>query len=217
MGVLVVFLGAAFYITNTFFVRAEIKAETKSETPVRKNEDTGGFGIIVSDRSKSKNNSSGSQAKNSDFTAAILEEDTKIKNHSSVVFFLLEDLTVEGTVFKKNAILYGKAIENSNVFDINIYQVMNTDGKVLSVNGLIVYDEKYSRGLPYEGNFNESVKEGMNQTTSETSSSLSSGIAARTGVGIAANAVDNTVKAMTRKREPTINLYKGYKVFIKKE
>ncbi len=29
LGVLVVFLGAAFYITNTFFVRAEIKAETK--------------------------------------------------------------------------------------------------------------------------------------------------------------------------------------------
>jgi hypothetical protein len=194
-----------------------VKAETKSETPAKKNEDTGGFGIVVSERSSGEKTLSKSQDKNGGFVSAILEEDTRIKNQSSVVFFLLEDLTIEGTVFKKNAILYGKAIENSNVFDINIYQVMNTDGKVLSVNGLIVYDEKYSRGLPYEGNFNESVKEGMNQTTSETSSSLSSGIAARTGVGIAANAVDNTVKAMTRKREPTINLYKGYKVFIKKE
>ena len=38
-----------------------------------------------------------------------------------------------------------------------------------------------------------------------------------TGVGIAANAVDNTIRAMTRKKEPIISLYKGYRVFIKKE
>jgi hypothetical protein len=128
----------------------------------------------------------------------------------------LEDITVEGTVFKKNAILYGKALENVNVFDINIYQIMNTDGNVSSVTGLIVFDEKYSRGLSYEGNLNESVREGLGQTTNETSSSISSKIGT-TGVGIAANAVDNTIKAMTRKKEPTINLYKGYRVFIKKE
>ena len=147
----------------------------------------------------------------------MLEEDTRIKNQSSVVFFLLEDLTLDGTVFKKNAILYGKAIENINVFDINIYQIMNTDGVVSSVNSLIVFDEKYSRGLAYEGNLNESVREGVGQTTNETSSAISSGIAAGTGVGIAANAVDNTIRAMTRKKEPIISLYKGYKVFIKKE
>ena len=130
----------------------------------------------------------------------MLEEDTKIKNQSSVVFFLLEDCTVDGSVFKKNAILYGKASENDNVFDINIYQIMNTDGNILSVTGLVVFDEKYSRGLAYEGNLNESVREGMGQTTNETSSSISSKIGP-TGVGIAANAVDNTIKAMTRKKE----------------
>ena len=197
-------------------VKEEVLAETKSETPAVKNEDSGGFGIVVSERSGNRKNSTGSQAKNGGFTAAMLEEDTRIKNQSSVVFFLLEDLTVDGTLFKKNAILYGKAIENNNVFDIKIYQIMNTDGNVSSVTGLIVFDEKYSRGLPYEGNLNESVKEGMSQTTNETSSSISSKIGT-TGVGIAANAVDNTIKAMTRKKEPTINLYKGYKVFIKKE
>jgi hypothetical protein len=196
--------------------KEEQKTETESEIPAPKNEDAGGFGIVVSERSGNRKTGPGSQTKNGGFTAAMLEEDTRIKNQSSVVFFLLEDLAVEGTVFKKNAILYGKATENNNVFDINIYQVMNTDGTVLSVNGLIVYDEKYSRGLPYEGNLNESVKEGMSQTTNETSSSISSKIGT-TGVGIAANAVDNTIKAMTRKKEPTINLYKGYKVFIKKE
>ena len=56
-------------------------------------------------------------------------------------------MNVDGSVFKKNAILYGKALESGNVFDINIYQIMNTDGNVSSVTGLIVFDEKYSRGL----------------------------------------------------------------------
>jgi hypothetical protein len=197
--------------------KAKEDTETKSDASQKKVEDPGGFGIIVSERSSGKKSTSGSQAKNGGFTAAMLEEDTKIKNQSSVVFFLLEDLSIDGKVFKKNAILYGKASEYGNVFDINIYQIMNTDGVVSSVNSLIVFDEKYSRGLAYEGNLNESVREGVGQTTNETSSAISSGIAAGTGVGIAANAVDNTIRAMTRKKEPIISLYKGYRVFIKKE
>jgi hypothetical protein len=196
--------------------KEDVKTEIKSEAPQKKEEDTGGFGIVVSDRNRSNKNASSSQAKNGGFISAMLEEDTKIKNQTSVVFFLLEDMNVNGSVFKKNAILYGKALESGNVFDINIYQIMNTDGNVSSVTGLIVFDEKYSRGLSYEGNLNESVREGVGQTTNETSSSISSKIGT-TGVGIAANAVDNTIKAMTRKKEATINLYKGYKVFIKKE
>ena len=195
----------------------DVKTETKSESPQKKEEDTGGFGIVVSDRSGSKKNSSNSQTKNGGFIPAMLEEDTKIKNQSSVVFFLLEDCTIDGSVFKKNSILYGKASEHGGVFDINIYQILNTAGNISPVNGLLVFDEKYSRGLAYEGSLNESVREAAGQTTSEASSSLSSGIASGTGVGIAANAVDNTIKAMTRKKEASINLYKGYRVFIKKE
>jgi hypothetical protein len=194
------------------------EARSKSDIMQQKEDDPGGFGIVVSDRSgSSEKNSSSSHIKNGGFFSAMLEEDTKIKNQSSVVFFLLEDCTIDGSVFKKNSILYGKASEHGGVFDINIYQIMNTDGNIYSVNGLLVFDEKYSRGLAYEGNLNGSVREGMGQTTNEASSSLSSGIAAGTGVGIAANAMDNTIKAMTRKKEASINLYKGYRVFIKKE
>jgi hypothetical protein len=197
--------------------KEDVKTETKSESPQKKEEDTGGFGIVVSDRMVSKKNSSNSQTKNGGFIPAMLEEDTKIKNQSSVVFFLLEDCNIDGSVFNKNSILYGKASEHGSVFDINIYQIMNTGGNVSPVTGLLVFDEKYSRGLAYEGSLNESVREGVGQTTSEASSSLSSSIASGTGVGIAANAVDNTIKAMTRKKEASINLYKGYRVFIKKE
>jgi len=149
--------------------KEDVKTETKSESPQKKEEDTGGFGIVVSDRSGSKKNSSNSQTKNGGFIPAMLEEDTKIKNQSSVVFFLLEDCTIESLVFKKNSILYGKASEHGGVFDINIYQILNTDGNISPVNGLLVFDEKYSRGLAYEGSLNESVREGMGQTTSEAS------------------------------------------------
>ena len=90
----------------------------KKRISTEEKEDTGGFGIIVSERSVRKKIPSGSQAKNGGFTAAMLEEDTKIKNQSSVVFFLLEDLAIDGKVFKKNAILYGKAIENTGMFSI---------------------------------------------------------------------------------------------------
>ena len=197
--------------------KEDVKTETKSESPKKKEEDTGGFGIVVSDRMVSKKNSSNPLTKNGGFIPAMLEEDTKIKNQSSVVFFLLEDCNIDGSVFNKNSILYGKASEHGSVFDINIYQIMNTGGNVSPVTGLLVFDEKYSRGLAYEGSLNESVREGVGQTTSEASSSLSSSIASGTGVGIAANAVDNTIKAMTRKKEASINLYKGYRVFIKKE
>jgi hypothetical protein len=192
----------------------DLKPETKNEALLA--EDPGGFGIVVSEQSGNKKNSSGSQAKNGGFFPAMLEEDTRIKNQSSVVFFLLEDCVIDGTLLKKNAIMYGKAVENERMFDINIYQIINADGSVLPVTGVVVFDEKYSRGLPYEGNLNESVREGMGQTTNETSTSLSSKIGS-TAVGVAASAVDNTVKAMTRKKEASINLYKGYKVFIKKE
>jgi len=193
-------------------------ASSKNDITDQKEDDPGGFGIVVSDRSgNNEKNSSNAHVKNGGFISAMLEEDTKIKNQTSVVFFLLEDCTIDGSVFKKNSILYGKASEHGSVFDINIIHIMNTNGNITQVTGLLVFDEKYSRGLAYEGNLNESVKEGMGQTTNEASSSLSSGIAAGTGVGIAANAVDNTIKAMTRKKEASINLYKGYRVFIKKE
>lgn len=192
----------------------EVKQEPVAVIPSTKEEDPGGFGIVVSERSKKSN--SASQARRGGFFSASLEEDTKVKNQSSVVFFLLSDCDIDGTTFKKNSVLYGKAYESGNVFDIRINQVMNTDGKVYTVSNIFVYDEKYSRGLPGEGKLNQSVKESASQTSDNLSSSLSSA-AAGNGVDLAVTAVDNTIKAINRKKEPSISLMKGYKVFIKQE
>ncbi|MBK7625589.1 MAG: hypothetical protein IPJ16_00050 [Bacteroidales bacterium] len=98
-------------------VKEKILAETRSVAPQKKEEDTGGFGIIVSERSSGKKSAHGSQAKNDGFTAAMLEEDTKIKNQSSVVFFLLEDLSIDGKVLRKTPSFMGK-LQNLEMFSI---------------------------------------------------------------------------------------------------
>ena len=194
-----------------------VRIETKSTTEALPKNDVGGFGIVESKKSISTRSNT-SQGRSAGFFSAMLEEDTQVKQGSSVVFFLLEDCTFNSILFKKNSILYGKATVDGKTFDIHIFQIMNTDNTVYSMTGLVVYDEKYSRGLAGEGTLNEAVRESANQTTDETTTTLTStGNVAANGVGIAAKALNNTIKAITRKKEPTINLFKGYKVFIKQE
>lgn len=194
-----------------------VRIETKTNTEALPKDETGGFGIVESKKSNNLRSNT-SQGRSAGFFSAMLEEDTQVKQGSSVVFFLLEDCTFNSIQFKKNSILYGKATVDGMTFDIHIFQIMNTDNTVYSMTGLVVYDEKYSRGLAGEGTLNEAVRESANQTTDETTTALTStGNVAANGVGIAAKALNNTIKAITRKKEPTINLFKGYKVFIKQE
>jgi len=194
-----------------------VRIETKTTTEALLKDDPGGFGIVESKKSTSTRNNT-SQGRSAGFFSAMLEENTQVKQGSSVVFFLLEDCTFNSIQFKKNSILYGKATVDGKTFDIHIFQIMNTDNTVYSMTGLVVYDEKYSRGLAGEGTLNEAVRESANQTTDETTTTLTNtGNVAANGVGIAAKALNNTIKAITRKKEPTINLFKGYKVFIKQE
>ncbi|MHC1705798.1 MAG: conjugative transposon protein TraM [Tenuifilaceae bacterium] len=194
-----------------------VRIETKTTTEILPKYDPGGFGIVESKKS-TNTRSNTNQGRSAGFFSAMLEEDTQVKQGSSVVFFLLEDCTFNSIQFKKNSILYGKATVDGKTFDIHIFQIMSTDNTVYSMTGLVVYDEKYSRGLTGEGTLNEAVRESANQTTDETTTTLTNtGNVAANGVGIAAKALNNTIKAITRKKEPTINLFKGYKVFIKQE
>lgn len=194
-----------------------VRIETKSTTEALPKNDVGGFGIVESKRSINTRSST-SQGRSAGFFSAMLEEDTQVKQGSSVVFFLLEDCTFNSLQFKKNSILYGKATVDGKTFDIHIFQIMNTDNAVYSMTGLVVYDEKYSRGLAGEGTLNEAVRESANQTTDETTTTITNtGNVAANSVAIAGKALNNTIKAITRRKEPTINLFKGYKVFIKQE
>lgn len=188
-------------------------------------EDDSGFGIVMNESSRisrpntnSVNSTPTVQASSTGFYAAVLEEDSQIKSGISVVFFLIEDCTFDGVTFKKNSILYGQSLLSGNVFDIHINQIKNyADGRVYSVYNVVVYDEKYKKGLATGGNLNESVKEGVNQTSTDEANSLTSNISSSTTVGIAAKTLNNTIRAFSSKKEPYINRNKGYKIFIKQE
>ncbi len=198
-----------------------VKIENKLLVENKTTQDPGGFGIIMSEKQNNYHSNNNIVAKNGGFYPAMLEEDTEIKKGSSVVFFLLEDCTLDGTLFKKNSILYGKTTINDNTFEIHIFQIRDTNNKMYSLSSnVIVYDEKYSRGLAGEGKINEAFNESVNQTTDESSSSLagslSSNVAAN-GIGLAAKAVNNTIHSITKKKEPSITRYKGYTIFIKQE
>jgi hypothetical protein len=173
----------------------------------------GGFGIVRSqnseDNSKSLQNNSFNESK---FFSVMLEESIEIKNNTSVVFIILEDIILNNITFYKNSIAFGKAKNSSSYFDISIYQIKNTDGKVYNVSEqmFFVFDEKYSRGFPFEGKLNESVKDGTAEGISSISPSVG-GVAAQTSVNIAERVIDK----VSRKSEPSISLEKGYRIYIK--
>jgi len=194
----------------------EVKKEVVEE--VKTKNDPGGFGIVRSGggTNYSKGNSEGTIGPEKEFYTVMLEEDTKVKNKTSVVFYLLEDSYIDGILIEKNSYLFGKAIENGNVFDIQISQVKTRSGKMISLKDVFVYDEKFSRGLPFEGTVNESVKEGTNEGINDASSTVTSRVST-SGLGVAVNAIDKTINTMTRKSENSVSLMKGYKIYIKKE
>jgi hypothetical protein len=179
----------------------------------------GGLGVVRansgSDYSKPKdsNNSSVSSKR---FFPVLLDESITIKNNSSVVFLLLEDLNLGELLIKKNSYLFGKAKNTGVVFDIQIEEIKNTDGKLIGVRekNIYIFDEKYSKGFAHEGKLNEAV----NESAGEVGSDAVGGI--RTNdytTGQALRTLDNTVGKLTKKKETTISLSKGYKVFIKME
>ncbi len=201
------------------------KVTTVKEEP--KKDESGGFGVILTNRTAKKNVQATEQntvtqpayAEKGGFFSAVLEEDTQIKNGSSVVFYLIEDCVFNDIHFKKNSICYGKAFLANSTFEIHINQIMNTDNRMFSTRNVFVFDEKYSRGLSGEGKLNEAVREGTTETTSETSGSIGSvgGGSPINGANLAVKTLNNTLKAITKKKEPVISLFKGYKVYLKQD
>jgi hypothetical protein len=170
----------------------------------------GGFGFVKSEASSNETNYSNA-LNESKFFLVMLEESIEIKNNTSVVFILLEDVVLDNITFSKNSYAFGKATNNNAFFDIRIEKIQNTDGRIYGVSdySLFVFDEKYSRGFQYEGKLNESVKEGALEGAGTVQTGRI-GIA-QTGTQIA----DRIISKVTRKTEPSINLEKGYRIYIK--
>lgn len=194
-------------------VKEEPPVVVEVEKPVEEPQRRGGMGIVRAGRAEQPSTKEiVSEDVSMRYFAAIMEESMVIRNNSSVVFLLLEDLDLGDLVIKKNSYLFGKARMQNNVFDVQIEEVKNVDGRLIGVSdrSFYVYDEKYSRGLAHEGNLNEAVKEGMTEGAGDVTREYIGGTGAA-----ALNAIDRTVSNITRKKEVTVSLSKGYKVYIK--
>lgn len=174
-----------------------------------KQQQRSGFGVV---QSPNQNTSPQTPASLEDkFLQILLEESVVIKDNSNVVFILLEDISINNITFKKNSFAFGRAKSMHHFFDIQIYQIKNTDGKLYNVSdhNLYVFDEKYSRGFPFEGKLNEAVKDGTLEGVGSTSTTTLGAV--ETGARVA----DRIINRATRKTEPSVSLIKGYRVYLK--
>ena len=197
------------------------KAQDKSNNS---DDGSGNFGIYQSKENISNTKTNNVSIKNDEFYPAYLEEDTKLKANSPVVFVLNCDVYLGGILYKKNSTLFGKVMDAGSYFDIKISNLRGTDGKTYNIK-FVVYNENYSRGIIHDGNLNKAVKESGNQTANDATSDLSSEASSANvtntgteeGIRLASQAVSNTVQSLTRQSQPTINLYQGYKIYVKPE
>lgn len=177
-------------------------------------------GITVVRSQTNANNNAGStsmtassSAPPEQYTPAVLEQDKEIQNGSNIMFILKEDMATTGGVkFKRGAYLFGKAALNNDFFDIQIYQIKNTDGKVHNVK-MLVYDEYYNRGIRSEDILTQTAKkEGLEESSNQIKTSAS-----KTGVSLV-DAMVNTgtrVVQRTQSSKPVVvSLKAGYKVNI---
>ena len=189
--------------------------EVVVQEPVNKEEpyQSGGFGIYTNQNKKVE--TPAREIPSGKYYKAYLEQDTKIVNGRNVVFILSEDAQIDGNVFKKNSVLYGKAVDRGDFFDISIDNILSTDGNATNQSGIYVFNEYYDRGIDHVGKFNEAVKEGAGKTAYDETGNLT-GTRVERGADIALSVVDNTVKSLKGKKEISTDLYQGYVIYIKK-
>lgn len=200
------------YVEKTEKVEEPRQTTEPTQTSTRS-----GFGIVMGGNQTTTEKASALPESNKGFISVILEESLEIKTGTSVVFICGEAFWHQGQKINKNALLFGKAHDAGSVFEIRIDQIKNTDGKIMAASNLVVFDERYSRGLAHSGAMNKAVDDGMNEGVADITRDMTSATTRGTPGAVAINALDRTLSSMTRQkqRENSISLHKGYRVYVK--
>ena len=185
-------------------------AESSPERPQRKSS----MGVYSAGRSVPNSTEEVKMDQSKKYLRGILEEDRVIQNGSNVIFILSEDGMIEGTNHRRGSILYGRANQGNEFFEINIYQVKSAvDGNLYPAN-LIVFDENYNRGIRSEGFLNEASREEGTDAVTQTLDEATGGGSSVRALDVAARAITRTATKTVRNRPVTIHLKKGYKVYL---
>jgi len=148
------------------------------------------------------------------YLQAVLEEDKVIQHGSNVIFVLSEDGLIDGTNHKRGSILYGRATQGKEFFEINIYQVRSANDGHIYPAGLVVFDENYNRGIRSEGFLNEAGREEGIGAATQTIDDATRGASSVHALEVAARAITRTATRTARSKPVTITLKKGYKVYL---
>ena len=172
------------------------------------------MGVYTSDRFSTPVPTDTKMDQSRKFLRAVLEEDKVIQNGSNVIFVLSDDGNIEGTNHKRGSILYGRAIQGREFFEISIYQVKSAnDGKIYPAD-LVVFDENYNRGIRSEGFLNEVSREEGADAATKTIDEATQGVSSVRALDMATRAITRTASRTTRSKPATIPLRKGYKVYL---
>ena len=183
-------------------------SEEKKETPY----ESSGMGVFVASPVQEKNptgeNGVGSKKISTGYFNAVLEQDCTVEHNGNVIFILSKDATIEGISHKKGSVLYGRAMQKNEGFDIIVYQIKSTDGNMYSSN-LVVFDENYNRGIRSQGALNQAARRNTEEAVTGTMDVRTN----RNLVDAAVTAVSRTA-AQSRNRDISVSLMKGYKVYL---
>jgi len=172
------------------------------------------MGIYTANRASAESSTDKKMDQSQKYLRAVLEEDKVIQNGSNVIFVLSEEGNINGTNHKRGSILYGRATQGREFFEINIYQLKSAnDGNIYHAD-LIVYDENYNRGIRSEGFLNEVSKDEGVDAASKTIDDATQGFSSIKTLDIATKSLSRTVSRTSRSRPITIPLRKGYKVYL---
>lgn len=207
-------VNSSSYSQNSNQVTPSEEKRAQESIPDDKPKRRSSMGIYTADRASSDSPTGKMMDQSKKYLKAILEEDKTIQNGSNVIFVLSEDGNIEGTQHKRGSILYGRATQGKEFFEVNIYQVKSAnDGNTYPAD-LIVFDENYNRGIRSEGFLNEVSKEEGTDAATETIDEATRGATSVKALDMATRAITRTVSRTARSKPISIPLRKGYKVYL---
>ncbi|MDR2913268.1 MAG: conjugative transposon protein TraM [Tannerella sp.] len=196
--------------------KVQTKRESETETPISKDnrEPVSSMGVYVAPSAQGDNGSNGSSVNIpksiiQEYMDAVLEEDKTIEHGGNVIFILSKATTIAGITHKPGSTLYGRASLMGDMFDILVYQIKSTDGKMYTCT-LTTYDENYNPGIRTGGEVNKAARENVDDAAIEQ-------MDVSTTTGLLNTAIKAAAKtaSQAKNRKVTVSLRKGYKVHLK--
>ncbi len=149
-----------------------------------------------------------------DFIQVVLDETVSIKDGTIVVFVCKEDFMYKGKSIEKNSYIYCRANLSLDKCNMESIKAKKTNGEIVALSKFYIYDEKFEKGIPLDYGINESTREALDETVNEENQDIYTGNVLVDG---SIKMLDKTISKVSRKKEKSLTLEQGYKIYLKTE